>query len=289
MKRLPLFVATLAALFFLMAKTTLAHVQPGPPYLAVNGQYADTASVFAAIKLVPAQDLAKNEILVGKSAEFKVDLDRLTLPPTVLAGSRWQWVWDHSGNESDVGSKIAHVYQKAGSHLVTLQISDLASGNAAWQSFDTVQVNVVPKTPYTMPNVAVTEESSKDDSGNRTGSFTATAEADASTKVAGGMWDFGDGTVAKGVQVQHVYKPYLTAMFVTARVTDSNGVFNDTAWKLDGEGALTKQAVNFEGANIVEKGGVPGWILITLVVGTLAGISVTAWKLMTISKRSGSS
>jgi len=47
--------------------------------------------------------------------------------------------------------------------------------------------------------------------------------------------------------------------------------------------------VNFEGANIVEKGGVPGWILITLVVGTLAGISVTAWKLMTISKRSGSS
>src|SRR2546429_5973985 len=116
MKRLPLFVATLAALFFLMAKTTLAHVQPGPPYLAVNGQYADTASVFAAIKLVPAQDLAKNEILVGKSAEFKVDLDRLTLPPTVLAGSRWRWVWDLNGNESAGGSKVGHGYQQTRSY-----------------------------------------------------------------------------------------------------------------------------------------------------------------------------
>jgi hypothetical protein len=231
-------------------------------------------------KLLVAQDLVKKSVVVNSSVSLEVDLSRLVMPPTTLASSKWQVEWGQ-GKLWQKGSQLSNTYTKTGSYLITLQESDpLTRG---FQNYDLIQINVVPKSSYSLPNVAVTANSSKDSSGNLHIAFSSLANTDASSLVREIQWDFGDGEESSGTEVTHIYKPFVDTMFVTVRIVDGNGIFNDTSWKLNVNGDLIRYNENYSGIAV---GPVKGWYSNAwfVVVGVIAALIVPVSGLVLLRK-----
>lgn len=262
-------------LLIIWTQQTWAHTQGGPPYVVVNREYADTASVVSS-KLIVAQDLGKSNVLTGKSVRFLVDVSRLALPVTVVNLSKFRWNFE--GNNFQEGADLTHVFNKTGSYIVDLQIENPVF-NKSFQDYDLIQVNVTPKSQYSMPGAVVTENSSKNDDGDLIVNFNAQISADQTTKLKNVMWDFGDAQEATGEKVSHTYKTFADEQLVTVRVTDENGLFNDSSWKLDTQGNLTRIAVNYQEAAVVRNDN--GWWLIvgSVVAAVFVGGAVVIWKL----------
>src|SRR5581483_8073256 len=136
---------SLCALILLLTvpANIFAHVQSGPPYLVVNSEYADTTPIISSGQIVVPQDITTTNILVGTEVIFRVDLSRLTVPPTVAQASKWRWKFDLTDSNFTEGLSVTHRYEKTGSYLVTLQVKDPTSPD--FIDYDLVQVNIVPK------------------------------------------------------------------------------------------------------------------------------------------------
>lgn len=226
---------------FAIAAPVSAHLQAGPAYLLINGKFADTAPVVSS-RILVAQDLVKDSVLVGSRVDLAVELGNIILPPTVLASAKWRTNWELNGPWEE-GETAKHVYNKPGSYFITVQESD--SLTKGFQNYDLAQINAVPKLPYDLPNADVTATSSKNEQDSLKVSFSSTVAIDESTSLKEVRWDFGDTTQATGQKAEHTYKPFSDSEFVTVRVTDGNGILNDISWKLDQDGNLSKVGKNY--------------------------------------------
>jgi PKD domain len=279
MKKLIVLLVTLSIVFVCKPKPALAHLQAGPSYLLINGKYADTAPVVTS-KILVAQDLVKDSVLVGNRVDMAINLSNITLPPTILASSKWRVAWD-GRSPWENGETIKHVYPIPGSYFIKIQEKDQLTKD--FQNYDLAQVNIVPKLQYKLPNASVSVSASRQDNGNLKVTFSAAPATDASTTIKELRWDFGDSQLASGTQVHHEYKPFVEAEYVTLRITDGNGIFNDTSWKLDQAGNLSKVNENYSSGTASVDSSKTDWSKTVLAVTAIAllfsGGVILAWKL----------
>lgn len=219
---------------FCLSTPVFAHLQPGPPYLLVNGQYANTVGTISRVLVVP-QDAIQSELLVNTEVSFSVDLARLSLPPTTLAGSKWRWNWRPDNSNFVEGQALKHTFTKTGSYLIDLQIKDPTQ--SSFQSFDLVQVNITPKKPYLFPSAHITASIKKDGEAVMA-TFDTQTTTDPSTSLKQVSWDFGDGSTGQGATTTHKYQPFTNSIFPLARIEDQNGVYNDVQIMLSDSGTV---------------------------------------------------
>lgn len=219
-----------------------AHVQGGPPYLQVNGDYADTTPIISSGQITVPQDISKKNILVGTEVDFKVDLSRLTVPITIAQSSKWRWKFSLTDANFVEGVEVHHRYDQTGSYLITLQVKDPTSPN--FIDYDLVQVNITPKLDYVLPTATVSAVISRD-SGLQDVTFSVQGAADPSTSLGGFSWDFGDGTQGSGDSVLHSYAKSSSAYYPLLRVTDSNGIFNDYVTEVTGDDRVSSMGSSY--------------------------------------------
>lgn len=129
-----------------------------------------------------------------------------------------QYDWDFGDGGIGEGQNSGHVYNAAGTYIVTLKVTDQAGQTAT----DTTEVTLVKgEPPIAQPggNLLLTE------SDGFQGTWTIFFDGSLSTDDVGLSsfeWDFGDVTQGTGIQIAHLYQPaILPAVYqVKLKVTD---------------------------------------------------------------------
>ncbi|MBW3538224.1 PKD domain-containing protein [Candidatus Parcubacteria bacterium] len=204
--------------------SALAHTQQGPPYLRVNGDYVETNPL---ADLAPGQiphGRAPGRYLAGEPIEFSIDLN------VIRNQSEFRWRWQEGGTEYQTGTKVTHTYAQAGSYTVILQAQN-ESISDRFVDYDTVQVDVVPKTGYVTPSARVVVEAAKKGSGYEV-SFKASPAHDPATSITEYRWLFGDGFDATGQTVSHTYQEGSVQVFPVLSVKDGHGLSAHTGFEL---------------------------------------------------------
>ncbi|MEM4662569.1 MAG: PKD domain-containing protein [Candidatus Diapherotrites archaeon] len=186
------------------------------PYGCVELQGVGNCYPKAIIKSLPAAVGKNIEISVGQSVVFDCSESR---DPE---GSDITCKWDFGGIAIATGTVVTRTFQKEGSYRIGLTVSD-AQGLS---DYTEVMLNVVSKN---WPPNACFEVTPKDGVIGIT-EFTFDASCSSDPDIALGdyiakyEWDFGDGTMAEGKKVKHIYtkKPiYGEASFsVKLKVSD---------------------------------------------------------------------
>jgi hypothetical protein len=211
----------LFAIWLALPSPASAHLFGGPPFLSLNGKDAITNPTYMSLPAftIP-QDNAQGSYLVHQPIKFVIDLQKLPVPATIAEQSTFKWHWEEGGSEVTYGATQTHVYDKIGTHLVTLDV--LAPGETDYLNLDTVRVQVVPKAGYKLPSVSI--KAVKDSfEVNKPITFVSATSVDSSTSVKGVIWDFGDSTQSKEAQPKHTYSQRNFLNFVYVQVTDQNG------------------------------------------------------------------
>ena len=123
------------------------------------------------------------------------------------------YTWDFGDGTTGTGIMVTHVYADDGSYTVTLTVTD--DDGATDSAQDT-------KTVVNRPPVAMfTESAHRVDTGEVI-YFDASYSYDLDGTIVSYSWDFGDGTTATGVEMEHAYEDN-GIYTVTLTVTDDNG------------------------------------------------------------------
>jgi len=126
--------------------------------------------------------------------------------------------WDFGDGNTATGITVSHAYADNGSYLVTLTVTD---NDGATDSADAT------KTVMNRPPVASFTATAERGYTDETVSFDASESYDPDGTIVSYLWNFGDGTTATGVTVQHAYSQDGTYT-VTLTVTDDEDA-TDTA------------------------------------------------------------
>lgn len=133
-------------------------------------------------------------------------------------GSIASYAWDFGDGSTGVGAAVRHHYAAAGTHTVTLTVTDTAGGSSTRtaQVTTTEAANTVPTAAF---EAVVT---------GRSVGVDASASADADGSIATVRWDFGDGTTGEGATATHEYVAASTYT-ITLTVTDDRGATATTS------------------------------------------------------------
>ncbi|HSW97663.1 MAG TPA: PKD domain-containing protein [Candidatus Saccharimonadales bacterium] len=226
MKKLFLFLATFYILLTTNYKPVSAHIGGGPPFLEVDGVYAQTNPYFFNDpKINIPQDYTGKTYLVNKPIELFINLNQLLVPPDIAAQSTFRWTFADSRDvavQRLYGVKQTYTYTKPGSYILTLDVK--APGETQYTTIDTVQLDVLPNEQYKMPKASMSIATDHRQS-TKPLLFQSNFSVDPSTKVKEIIWGFGDGAIAKEKDALHTYtnlQDYSTFP-VIFRVTDDNG------------------------------------------------------------------
>jgi PKD repeat protein len=126
--------------------------------------------------------------------------------------------WDFGDGTTASGITVFHAYADNSSYIVTLTVTD---NNGA-----TCSANAT-KTVMNRQPVALFTETTETVNTDETISFDASESYDSDGIIVSYSWDFGDGTTATGVSVQHAYSQNGTYT-VTLTVTDDDGTTDTT-------------------------------------------------------------
>lgn len=215
----------LAGLFLIQALPAHAHNQPGPPYLMIQGQYADTNPISGAAPDLIPQDQVGQTFVTGQDVEFKVDESRIGV------SGQYRWKFGDGDKDYAPGNPVKHAYSKPGSFVMILQVNNELTGNE-FIDYDTAQVNVAPKAGYKMPSAKV-KLSTKIQGDNLNMTFTAVDSHDPSTTIASYQWLFGDGGTANQKVAKHTFQAGTYRYFPLLAIKDANGLQVVTAFQLD--------------------------------------------------------
>jgi len=142
-----------------------------------------------------------------------------------LDGSIVSYFWDFGDGSNTTGVVVSHAYADNGTYVVTLIVTD--DDGATGSSGST-------KTVLNRPPVAVFSESAEAVYTGEPITFNASESYDPDGVIISYFWDFGDGTNATGVIVEHAYS--------------NNGVYTVTLTVIDNDGATaTASAVKTVG------------------------------------------
>jgi PKD repeat protein len=123
------------------------------------------------------------------------------------------YYWDFDDGTNATGAVVEHAYADNGTYLVTLILTD----DDGASSTATVTIEVHNRSP-----VAVFTESAETVYTGETIFFNASDSYDPDGSIVSYFWDFGDGTNATGITVEHAYADNGTYT-VTLNVTDDDG------------------------------------------------------------------
>lgn len=205
-------------------KPVSAHVGGGPPFLEVNGVYAQTNLYFfndPGINI--PQDYTGKTYLVNQPIELFIDVNQLLVPPEIAAKSTFRWTFAEGNTNYAFGVKQMHTYTKAGSYLLSLEVK--APGETQYTLIDTVQLDVLPNEHYQIPKASIAIATNHRNS-TKPLLFQSNYSVDSSTKLKAIIWGFGDGTTSLKQDTYHTYtnlQDYATFP-VIFRVTDKNGL-----------------------------------------------------------------
>ena len=121
--------------------------------------------------------------------------------------------WTFGDGSSAEGARVEHTFTSKGSFETVLEVAN-AQGETATTS-DFIYVDVTP------PSAAFSATPASDVAPARV-SFDAGASSAVGADLKSYRWDFGDGNLASGVQVEHTFATY-GSYDVVLTVTDSNG------------------------------------------------------------------
>lgn len=128
--------------------------------------------------------------------------------------------WDFGDGSKAAGLQVRHQYKQAGQYKATLRVTDqtdLTNNWAADTLFVTVNETPVARIAKIPPNCA-----------GETISFSGKKSFDPDGSIQQYLWDFGDGSAAKGVEVEHTFNAP-GSYHVTLATDDGSGVLNSTA------------------------------------------------------------
>ncbi|HSW88286.1 MAG TPA: PKD domain-containing protein [Candidatus Saccharimonadales bacterium] len=226
MKRFFLFLATFYILLTTCYKPVSAHIGGGPPFLEVNGVYAQTNPYFFNDPTINIpQDYTGKTYVVNKPIELFINLNQLLVPPDIAAKSTFRWTFADSRDvavQRLYGVKQMYTYNKPGSYILTLDVK--APGETQYTTIDTVQLDVLPNEHYKLPKASMSIATNHRQS-TKPLLFQSDFSVDPSTRVKDIIWGFGDGAIAKEKDALHTYtnlQDYSTFP-VIFRVTDGNG------------------------------------------------------------------
>lgn len=220
---------------FLILSTILygkiyAHTGGGPPFLEINGIYAQTNPYYlgnASINL-PQDNSPDSFYLVDRPIEFKIDTKQLLIPQEIVDQSVFRWSFAEGSKDYTFGTLINYTYHKPKTYLVSLEVK--APGENDFTLIDTVQVNIVSHKGYQLPQPSFTIETDNLQN-NKPIILQGKATYDSSAKFAYLAWDLGDGTTSHDWTVTHTYHDftnYITHVIIL-RVIDSNQFVSDAA------------------------------------------------------------
>ncbi len=129
------------------------------------------------------------------------------------------YAWDFGDGTTATGVTVSHAYDDNSSYVVTLTVTD---NDGATDSVDATKV-VMNRQP-----VALFTETSETVNTDDSISFDASGSYDSDGTIVSYSWDFGDGTTATDVSVQHVYSQDGTYT-VSLTVTDDDGATDTTS------------------------------------------------------------
>ncbi len=187
------FLYRLTSLLFILLLVILA----APPWVYSGGEV-----------VLKVKEVAQ----VGESVTFEVVL---TTPGEVR--------WDFGDGTTATGLLVSHVYTAAGEYRVVVTVSYPTTPPTG----DRKEFRIRVMTTGNQPPQAVAAASPRQTIAGRPIAFDASASSDPDGQITRYLWNFGDGTVAPGVQVEHSYAQAGTyAVLLT--VTD-NGEMDATA------------------------------------------------------------
>jgi len=128
-------------------------------------------------------------------------------------GTILEYFWDFGDGTNGTGIIVEHSYTDNGSYMVTLTITDDDSATST---------ATATKTVLNRPPVASFTESAETLYTGEFITFNASESYDPDGSIASHFWDFGDGTNATGVVVDHAYAEDIIYT-VTLTVTDDDG------------------------------------------------------------------
>ena len=128
--------------------------------------------------------------------------------------------WDFGDGSEAAGVQVRHQYKQAGQYAVTLRVTDqtdLTNNWAADSLLVTVNETPLPRIAEIPPTCA-----------GEPILFSGEESFDPDGSIEQYLWDFGDGSAAKGVKVEHAFNAP-GSYHVTLAVDDGSGVLNSTA------------------------------------------------------------
>lgn len=223
MKKVLIFLITFYVLLTTNYKPASAHVGGGPPFLVVNGVYAQTNPYFFNDPSINIpQDYTGKTYLVNNPIDLFVDTKQLMVPPDIVARSTFRWTFAEGSTDYAYGVKLTHTYTKPGSYLLSLEVK--APEEAQYTLIDTVQLDVLPNDHYQLPKASMAIATDHRNA-NKPLFFQSNYSVDPSTKLKNIIWGFGDGATSVQSDAYHTYtslQDYSTFP-VIFRVTDTNG------------------------------------------------------------------
>ncbi len=237
-KLLSLFIASMLFLFAarFFSGPVSAHTGSGPPFLLVNGQYAQTNPFYMGVpdfKLLISQDVSPAKYLVNQPIQFSIDGPKLQVPQDVLSHSTFRWSFENGSTDYKFGLTQPYTYSKVGSHLLSVWVK--GPQETEYTLIDTVKVDVVPNMHYQLPQTKITV------SGNKLQlhqplSFYNNTTTDKSAKVQSYLWYLDNNSYTTQANPVYTYNQGDFLNYVFLQVTDSNGFLVDAAITVDGTG-----------------------------------------------------
>ncbi len=231
-------------LYSLAPQFVKAHIS-GPPYVKINGIYAQTNPIFtytSPTHIPMGTDLATaSAYIVNDRITFEIDEQFFPNPYTygtekVTPLYRWDF---GDGSPKQEGKAVTHVYTTSGTYLPNLE-AKFPGKVEDYAAINPMQINILPYAGYVLPvarikiNKKLITDPTKDIIDVRKNS-TIVFDASSSTgDIVSYEWDFSDETTGKGKTMSHAYKhsDYFP-MFPILRVTDKNNIVHDTFVFLD--------------------------------------------------------
>lgn len=210
-----------------------AHLVGQPPFLKINGQYANLYPVplTSLYDFNLPQDLAPENYLVNQPINFELVSERLPAPPNIVAITKFDW--DFADGSHGNGLLNTHKFTKIGSFIVNIYADDGTTPKP--QLLESVLINVLPDKDYVLPQAKILANGkmSKDSltdiikaDFNNSVSLDGSKSTNAN-KLTEFFWDFGDQKSSSGGKQTHKYTPDLSQIFVVLRVKDTNGFIAD--------------------------------------------------------------
>jgi hypothetical protein len=223
MKLLLLVVLSLAILNPLLSpQPALAHGS-GPPFLLINGKYAQTNPLFLGIpdfRLTISQDDPPEKYLVNQPIAFEVDKSKLLAPAEIIEQSTFRWSFEKDSTDYETGTRLSHTYDKIGSYLVSIEVK--APESPQYVVINTVQINVVPYLDYQLPSAAIQVVGSDFKSGVPI-NFVSKVEKDPDSRIDSYLWFFDEENYKTEEKTSFTYNQRDYVHFVFLEVRDKNG------------------------------------------------------------------